>query len=258
MKIGAMNDPKLELYPQIEAFGKAGFDFLDLTLEPEEAYAGDVDISKIKKLVKKYKLLVVGHTPWSLPLASTFKSVRNAAYKEFVKCLEVFSELGVQYVNIHPSMSGGAKPEDMLKYNIDFMKRIVKKAKAFGIDVMMENTSNIFNELEVIAQILHEVPDLKLHWDVAHANLGNEGEKKTKLAFMNFKDRIVHVHISDNNGQEDQHMPLGIGNIDWEFVVKTLKEHDYDGTITLEVHVKDESYLELSKEKLAKLWEKVK
>ena len=92
---------------------------------------------------------------------------------------------------------------------------------------------------------------------MGHANLGNEGEKKTKLAFHNFKSKIAHVHFSDNNGQDDQHLPLGAGNINWAFVVKTLKEHNYNKTITLEVHTPDLSYLIFSRDKLKFLLDNV-
>ena len=249
MKLGAMNDPKQDLYKQITWIGENRFNFLDLTLEPEKSYSEDVDVDKVKKLLKKYKLDIIGHTPWSLPLASPYKSVRKAALDEFYKCLDVFSKLGVKLVNVHPFMPHDlADPDKILQYNIESFRSIVKKAR--DIDIMMENTQGIFNELGIIAKILEDVKGLWLHWDIGHANLGNEGEKKTKLAFMKFDKKIKHLHLSDNNGTEDQHLPIGTGNIHWPFIIEVLKEHKYKKTITLEIHSLDLSYILFTRDKL--------
>jgi len=67
---------------------------------------------------------------------------------------------------------------------------------------------------------------------------------------------LKHVHLSDNKGSEDLHLPMGVGNIDWKKILKILKKY-YRGTITLEVFSKDKDYALLSKEKLKRLWEKL-
>ena len=244
MKIGAMNNPQKDLMEEIE-FIKEQFEFIDLTLEP----GVDVDVKKVKPLLKDVE--VVGHTAWSLPLASPFASVRKACEEEFEAYLKIFKELNVNLVNVHPDMTRGLDdPDKILENNIAFFKAITKQAKKHGITVMMENTKAIFNEIEIIKEILKQVPSLKLHWDVGHANLGNLGEKRTEEAFKTFKKKIVHVHFSDNNGIEDQHLPLGTGNINWPFIVKTLRDNGYDSTVTLEIHTQDRSYELFSRDKL--------
>ncbi|MCX6770004.1 MAG: TIM barrel protein [Candidatus Micrarchaeota archaeon] len=68
-----------------------------------------------------------------------------------------------------------------------------------------------------------------------------------------FKKKIVHVHLHDNNRREDLHLPLGAGKIGVEKVVRELKSF-YDGTITLEVHSVDREYLKISRDKLEIMW----
>ena len=67
---------------------------------------------------------------------------------------------------------------------------------------------------------------------------------------------IKHVHLHDNNGDKDLHLPMGCGSIEWKKTLKTLKKY-YNGTITLEVFSKDKDYVLLTKEKLRKLWNKL-
>ena len=69
---------------------------------------------------------------------------------------------------------------------------------------------------------------------------------------------IKHVHVSDNRGTNDDHLPLGVGNIDWKEAISALKSTGYDGTITLEVFCDDRSmlpqYLDTSRKLLLDLW----
>jgi sugar phosphate isomerase/epimerase len=257
MKIGAMNNPGVDLYKEIKFIIDSRFDFLDLTVEPGFSYSEKIDIERIKKLKKQFKIDLIGHTPWDLPFSCPYENVRKAAFAEYIKCLDVFSKLGIKLANIHPYIPRNMSSADtVIEQNIEILNRIIKHAKKQDITIMMENTKDFFCDIEVIGKMLHDCPGLKLHWDVGHANLGNQAEKKTKLAFENFKDKIVHLHFSDNTGQDDQHLPLGAGNIDWMFILKILKEYKYDKTITLEIHSPDASLLLFSRDKLRFMLEK--
>ena len=68
------------------------------------------------------------------------------------------------------------------------------------------------------------------------------------------RSRILHVHVSDNNGREDQHLPIGCGTVDFPRLLSQLKRAGYDGTFTLEIFVSDRQYLLLGREKLKRLW----
>ena len=53
-------------------------------------------------------------------------------------------------------------------------------------------------------------------------------------------------------------MPLGVGSIDWNRAVESLKHIEYEGTITLEVFCDDHrvqfQYLEVSRKHLLEIW----
>lgn len=46
---------------------------------------------------------------------------------------------------------------------------------------------------------------------------------------------LLEVHLSDNNGQEDQHLPLGMGIIDFASVARGLRTIAFDGLATIEI-----------------------
>ncbi len=47
--------------------------------------------------------------------------------------------------------------------------------------------------------------------------------------------RLLEVHLSDNNGEEDQHLPLGLGCIDFGSVARGLKTIEFAGLSTIEI-----------------------
>jgi len=65
---------------------------------------------------------------------------------------------------------------------------------------------------------------------------------------------VVQKFFSDNKGKEDDHLPLGCGNIEWEKIIKIIKKFKFNKTITLEIFSPDRDYLLLSRDKLKSWW----
>jgi sugar phosphate isomerase/epimerase len=66
--------------------------------------------------------------------------------------------------------------------------------------------------------------------DLGHANL----EAQIEPFFNMLADKIIHVHASDNNGIEDQHLGIGEGKIDWNWFAQTMKKMGYDKSVIIE------------------------
>lgn len=123
--------------------------------------------------------------------------------------------------------------------------------------MMVENIDRAFGGVDDLGALLEAIPELAFHLDVAHANLnsGYRGANRTPAFLEAFGDRLVHVHVSDNRGgDQDLHLPLGAGAIDWRKIVSALKEAGYDSTITLEVFSRERDYLRRSRTLLLQWW----
>ena len=88
----------------------------------------------------------------------------------------------------------------------------------------------------------------KLTLDTGHANIGNPGGRRILEFIEKFGHRIGHLHVSDNFGERDDHIPLGAGNIDFVKIVNELKQCGYDDTATLEIFSEDRRELKNSRE----------
>jgi sugar phosphate isomerase/epimerase len=248
MKIGVINHPKNDLLKEIRWISENGFDFIDLTIEPLKAH--EINIEKVRKALRDSNLEAIGHTNPFLPSIFPIQSIREVCLKEFKKYIDIFNALEIKLVNIHPFYSAPfLSDEDKIKANIQFLKQVNKLCKSRGITLMLENYIKPFDTPEVFMRILKEVPDLKIHLDIGHCNI-NQEENLTEAFFKKFGNKIVHLHLSDNKGKDDDHLPLGCGNIEWEKIIKVIKKAKFNRTITLEIFSPDRDYLLLSRDKL--------
>jgi D-psicose/D-tagatose/L-ribulose 3-epimerase len=47
--------------------------------------------------------------------------------------------------------------------------------------------------------------------------------------------RIHYLHVSDNDGQTNQHLALGRGTVDWDGIFLALKKHGFSGYVAVDV-----------------------
>ena len=69
---------------------------------------------------------------------------------------------------------------------------------------------------------LLEGTELGICFDIGHANTTN-----TVQEFLSLKDRFDNVHIHDNMGVSDEHLPIGKGTVDFPAVINALGPRRY-------------------------------
>ena len=139
------------------------------------------------------------------------------------------------------------------------MKDLTKLATKEKIDLMLENSppenGNPLESIDYFSQVMEAVPALRFHLDIGHAFIEN-GMKGVRAYVNAFGDRLVHIHIHDNHGKRDEHLPLGAGKIDFQKTIRFLKEVKYDKTVTFEVFTSNADAVR-SREWFNKQWNKV-
>lgn len=262
MKYGAMNFPIKPLLKEIEGIGEMGFDYVELTMDPPEATPQKILMQKrsILEVLHRYGMGIMGHLPTFVLTSDLYESLRQASLQENFDALEAAAELGIKKMVLHPGYITGLGKfilDRARGYGMESIKAILKKAGSLGITLCIENMfpqAHFLTNPQEFQALFETFPDLRLVLDVGHANLGG-GKNKSSEFIHRYGYRIGHVHANDNFGKEDSHLPIGAGIIDFERIIKELKEAQYDETITLEVFSKDRDYLKLSKEKIKQIWE---
>ena len=88
------------------------------------------------------------------------------------------------------------------------LETLVRHGRERGVQVAMENMPENRDQHKHFREIFHRVPGLRLLYDVAHGNLATT-KSMLRHYLLSLGDRLVHVHISDNDGTQDLHLPFG-------------------------------------------------
>lgn len=119
----------------------------------------------------------------------------------------------------------------------------------------VENTFDVF--VKDLQPVFNKIKNIYFCLDTGHANI--TGGNKLILDFIdNFGDKLNHIHAHDNFGgpamlDNDRHLPVGLGKIDFPAVFKKLKEVEFSSTITSEVHDPGKKARQISIKNIKKL-----
>src|SRR5664280_2462553 len=80
----------------------------------------------------------------------------------------------------------------------------------------------------------HDPQFIGLCYDSGHGNIGGKGLQHLDSV----KERLISVHLHDNDGLADQHRPIFTGTVDWEELAQLVAESPYREFLTFETDIK--------------------
>lgn len=146
--------------------------------------------------------------------------------------LEMTAELGGRSVVMHvPLLQGDQtnRPEcDNLRRSMDALAPV---ARHCGVRLAFENLPD--DNFRFLGQLMSEYPSdvAGLCYDCGHGNMG-QGQGLDLLDPM--KDRLIAVHIHDNDGVTDLHWVPFTGTVDFARLARMIAQSSYDGCVNLE------------------------
>lgn len=261
IRFGAMNSPLHPILPEIETLARLGFDYVEVTMDAPEAHHLVLreKMALITKALEDLGLGLVCHLPTFVSAADLTPALREASVAELLDSLETAQCMGAEKIVLHPAHGTGLGtrvPEIVRTYIMEALKTVLGRARSLDLPVALENMtpgSVSLTEPEHFDAVLARYPSLGMTLDLAHAHIATNGEYRNLAFIKRHGSRITHVHASDNRGREDEHLPVGSGNVDYPLLMRALGEIGYDNTLTLEVFSPDRDYLRLSRDKLRAL-----
>jgi sugar phosphate isomerase/epimerase len=163
------------------------------------------------------------------------ETLENVYMPKLVKVLSIMPDLDMRILTIHLWLDPRFLNRDAIAYKVDFLKRLIERAKEAGITICLENLSETAVHL---AGVFKALPHLNMTLDMGHAQLLSK-ENTTYGFIREYPDRIQHIHVHDNRGgnspDDDLHLPVGEGIVDFKRIFQQLKRIGYCGTMTLEL-----------------------
>jgi sugar phosphate isomerase/epimerase len=153
--------------------------------------------------------------------------------------------LGAPWGVMHPGSMRDKNwsPEDHLKRNIEYFKPKIEAARKNNTGIAIENMgcwprSDYFRmyctteyELCELVDALND-PAAGICWDFGHANMNKLDQV---LSLRTIGKRLKALHVDDNRGWDDDHLPPFWGTVDWAALMPVLTEIGYAGDLTFEV-----------------------
>ncbi|MEA1965511.1 MAG: sugar phosphate isomerase/epimerase family protein [Candidatus Aerophobetes bacterium] len=163
------------------------------------------------------------------------KQIRNDSIIRIKEAGSALQRLGGNMLVVH----GGAKVENKREKRVQISLESLKELSDFclegGLNLAVENTlpGRIGDKIEELLYILGRLdsPNTGVCLDTGHINVhGDPTEALRKVS-----GRLIHIHIADNLGENDDHLLPGEGTIDWEKFIAALNQINYKGILMLEV-----------------------
>ncbi|MBE0502167.1 MAG: sugar phosphate isomerase/epimerase [Desulfuromonadales bacterium] len=168
--------------------------------------------------------------------------VFEATAIRYRQALVAADRLGAKLLVFHPGYEYwkyGGRAKLWLDASLKFWPPIVALAEEFGIRLAIEN---IFEtEPGTLVQLLDQLdsPLVGHCFDVGHWRLFSD--QTLDAWFTPLAKRIIHLHLHDNRGSGDDHLPIGEGDIDFKKLFRLLDSLPNQPSITLEARSAEEA-----------------
>ena len=188
-----------------------------------------------KKFLEQQEFTMTQGHLW---LSCKICSDEQAVYK-MMEWLDLFDAIGIKNAVLHlDAMAGsGVSEEERFQRNLEKLLMLQEHIKTEGLKlcICLENLGGIVTGIDEINSYIDRLDEdcFGICLDTGHLNLHDKDQRNF---ILKAGKRLRALHIADNEGKTDQHMmPYGRGNIDFDEVVKALREVDYQGLFNLEI-----------------------
>ena len=214
-----------------------GFEFVELNMENGFQRAR-IDTDRIHTSAVEYGLDLVVHLPYGVDVASPHEHARRGARREMAAAMETAAAMDAKKGVFHARSF--AKPDAWdLEWVRDLIFESVDEVSAAGpavFEACAENLKGPFVDASDFPAIF-ERTDATVCLDTGHAYAtGYDGAWQADL-IREHGDRISHLHLNDTRRDDnDKHLPVGMGQIDFTVIARALRETEWAGTCTHELY----------------------
>ena len=232
----------------IRFLAEAGFDFAEIDCkEPRVLSAKMADLAALQDT---YGIAYLAHGPNERD-PFDLDEIAEGMGPAVCQLLGMASELGItlhtQHLWLDPRFMGA----EAIARKLDVLETWVDCAARAGVTLCIENLSE---HADHFAPAFGRLPGLCMTLDLGHGEILSQSN--ASFGFIaRFPGRIRHVHLHDNHGgsgvQDDLHLPIGEGCVDFAAILHELQATGYDGGLSFEVKPE---HVERGREVIREIW----
>ena len=195
-----------------------GFDVVEVLCEgPYLPRYALKNISQFE-ILSQYNVELTIHSPTvDLNPASVNIGIREETFKQLNETVDFAASIDASTVTTHPGYVKRISERltiRSLALALQGLEKWAEYAKDVGVAPAIENmprNSKYFCTDVAQHKLFVETCGTLATIDVGHAHTNNAVRE-----FLQADVKVAYHHVSDNDGQRDQHLPIGEGTIDWE------------------------------------------
>ncbi len=133
-------------------------------------------------------------------------------FKTQMICLEDCKNHNIPAMVLH--INQGLTPPPISNIGIERLKKLIYKAENYEVNLAFENMRNTDHLRYIFSNVISE--RVKFCYDSGRRNCKTPSED----FLVDFKDKLIALHLHDNNGLEDEHKLPFDGTIDWNNIME--------------------------------------
>jgi len=151
---------------------------------------------------------------------------RVEAMDELRRVIDVADDLPYSRLILH--MGGTRETADPRKRDAAFstLEHLILHAHHAGVAICVENTTSEMGDPAYLRAFVDEtrLTGLRFNFDIGHAHLADfPEEERLEKSFSPLRELVSSVHLHDNHGEKDEHLPPYDGTIDWPSAIRVLQ-----------------------------------
>ncbi|MBL1211751.1 MAG: sugar phosphate isomerase/epimerase [Ignavibacteriae bacterium] len=203
-------------------------------------------INELNRLAEKYNVKLSIHNPYNINASDIIPTFRKSDTSFMLAGIRLAAELQAEHITAHIGNFYWFPVERWMRKKalnrfIKCMDGIVEQCEVNNITFALENVVPIpqgsdyyflGDNLEDFSFLFERLNSKYFMFclDIGHANVA-EGV----LPYIDhFGENIKTIHFHDNLGDDDTHLPIGKGNINWSKVARAIQEINFTGPIISE------------------------
>ena len=193
---------------------------------------------------------------WCAPV----ETQRRAGVELVKNRIELAARLSCAVITMHTGEPDPRAPDPYWAAIRRSLDELEPFARAHAVRIALENGT-----WAVLQRLLGDYPPdyVGLCYDTGHGNLGPEHRIQPRTAappeiwlgagyyvgdggglagLESWKDRLISVHLHDNDGRQDLHTPLFSGTVDWPRLAHIMATSAYAGPASMETVMVDSGF----------------
>lgn len=144
----------------------------------------------------------------------------------------IAKRLGASHVVLHSSCFPFLRGAYLDRWAAVCAEFYTELARQYDLMICVENSQDV--DTTPLCALMKRVTDrsVRVCLDIGHANYS---QTPIEEWFDQLAEQIAYLHLSDNMGRFDDHLPLGDGEIDWKLADGLWRQLNRETPVTLEV-----------------------